>query len=129
MEIRSSGSVKVVYLDRKKVLSQVRQEVDLLARRHPEVQRVVLFGSLARGDAVPGSDADLLVVLSDSNLPFLERIPQYTPENVGVGVDAFPYTEAELGRMLADGNPFIRQALKEGVCLFQRENSEQPSSG
>ena len=127
MQMRSSGSVKVLYLDRQKVLAQVRQAVARLTRQHPEVEKVILFGSMAKGTAVPGSDVDLLVVLSRSGRPFLERIPQYTPEDVGTGVDAFPYTEAELQRMLEDGNPLVRQALKEGVCLFERDASKQAS--
>ena len=34
--------------------------------RDPEVERMVLFGSRARGDARPGSDLDLLLILSGS---------------------------------------------------------------
>ena len=34
--------------------------------RDPEVERIVLFGSRARGDARPGSDLDLLLILRGS---------------------------------------------------------------
>jgi predicted nucleotidyltransferase len=34
--------------------------------RDPEVERMVLFGSRARGDARPGSDLDLLLILRGS---------------------------------------------------------------
>ncbi len=85
--------------------------------RHPEIEQVLLFGSLARGDAVPGSDADLLLILSSAELPFLERIPRYLPEGLPLGVDLFPYTQEEIDRMLAEGNQFIRQAMKEGTPL------------
>jgi predicted nucleotidyltransferase len=56
------------------------------------VKRVILFGSLVRGEAVLGSDVDLIVVLSGSDLPYLQRIPQYMPSYFPVGVDVFPYT-------------------------------------
>ena len=97
------------------------EKLELAARqmkaRHPEIEQVLLFGSLARGDAVPGSDADLLVVLSSAALPFMERIPRYLPTGLPLGVDVFPYTREEIDRMLAQGNHFIGQAVKEGITL------------
>jgi len=84
---------------------------------HPEIEQVLLFGSLARGEATPGSDADLLIILSSSAQRFLERIPRYLPVGLPVGVDVFPYTREEINRMLAEGNFFIRQAIKEGIAL------------
>ena len=85
---------------------------------HPEIDRVILFGSLARGDAGPGSDADLLVVVSHTDLPFLERSVRYAPAGVGIGVDVFAYTHSELQEMLADRNRFISRAVSEGVELL-----------
>ena len=78
----------------------------------------MLFGSLQRGDAVPGSDADVLLVLSTSDLPFTDRAAAYRPEGVGIPVDLFVYTCAELDDMLAAGNRFVRRALAEGRDLF-----------
>lgn len=117
---KSYGSVQITWLDRPAVLAATRKAVRALARRRPEVRRVILFGSMARGDAVPGSDVDLLLVLSESDASFLDRIPRYKPSGIPIGVDVFPYTEAELKRMLEEGNGFIKQALAEGVTLFQR---------
>jgi predicted nucleotidyltransferase len=109
--------VSVTWLDRAAVLKALRREVQALARVRPEIERVLLFGSLATGSAVPGSDADLLIVLRRADRPFLERIPHYTPENCPIGVDVFPYTRDEIERMLASGNSFLRAALDEGVAL------------
>lgn len=120
MQIRWSGSVKFIYLDRQKVKDDLKKAVARLAEARPEVQRVILFGSLARGDAVPGSDADILVVLIESDKDFLHRISDYMPSDVPISVDVFPYTEDELERMLNDGNQFVKRALSEGVLLFER---------
>ena len=92
-----------------------------MAVNRPEVEEIWLFGSLARGDAVPGSDADLLLVLSSSDLPFLERYAFYIPNDCGVGVDVLAYTRHELALMRAEGNFFAEQALLEGICLFRRK--------
>ena len=66
----SSGSVKVISFDPERARRLVEQAVAELARRRPEIDRVILFGSLAAGGAVPGSDADLVVVLARSDRTF-----------------------------------------------------------
>jgi hypothetical protein len=70
--------------------------------------------SLRAGDAVPASDVDLIVVLCASPLPFLDRIPFYTPAVPPLAVDVLPYTEAELLRMFGAGHPLLARALAEG---------------
>lgn len=126
MQKQSFGSVEVIWLDREQVLAEVEQAALRLAHRRGEVTKVILFGSLARGDAVPGSDADVLVVLASSRKRFLNRIPLYHLDGVSVGVDVFPYTEAELTRMVAAANPFVREALREGVVVYER--NQHPAS-
>ena len=66
---------------------------------------------------MPGSDVDLLVVLRESELSFLKRIPQYTPGLNGLSVDVLPYTEREVHEMRAAGHGLLRTALAEGVWL------------
>ena len=90
-----------------------------LGDRHPEIESIYLFGSLARGDAVPGSDADLLIVVSHSAEPFRDRPVRYDTTGVGVGVDVLVYTREELDALLETGNEFARRAMREGVRLFQ----------
>lgn len=98
-------------------MEKLKSVAQQMKARHPEIEQVLLFGSLARGDAVPGSDADLLVILSSAALPLMERIPRYLPVGLPLGVDVFPYTQKEIDRMLAAGNHFIGQAVKEGIAL------------
>jgi len=117
MPSESCTSVKVTYFDQQAARAELDRAVEELVRRHPEIERVLLFGSLARRCAAPGSDADLLIVLRSSDRPFPDRIPLYTPEGCSVAVDVFPYTRAEIERMLASGNAFVREALSEGVEL------------
>ncbi len=51
-------------MHKQQIIDQIRR----ILREHPYVVRAELFGSLARGDAAPGSDVDLLVVF-DENRP------------------------------------------------------------
>ena len=97
--------------------AELERAVVALARVRPEIERVLLFGSLVTGRAAPGSDADLLVILSQSDRPFRDRIPLYIPSGCRIPIDVFPYTQSEIHRMLADGNFFLQRALDQGVEL------------
>lgn len=118
MPMPSSRSVKITYFPKKAVQDALRDYVPALVKRRPEINRVILFGSVARGDAVPGKDVDLLLVLTHSDKHFLKRMPDYLPQRFPVGVEVFAYTHAEFDKMLSEGNWFLRRALAEGELLF-----------
>ena len=118
MRTASSSSVKVFWLDRRGTIQRLQEAMKALRVEHPEIERAVLFGSLQRGDAVPGSDADVLVVVDNTDLPFRERAAAYRPEGVGVPVDLFVYSRAELDDLLAAGNRLVGRALAEGRELL-----------
>lgn len=122
---RGSSGVRVFRLDREAVLSRLRARALALLDQDPSVLEVRLFGSLARDTARPGSDADLLVVSSASDVPFLERSSHYARAfgAVGVGCDVFAYTLAELEEMRRDGNGLIRSADAEGLLLAGRRET------
>ncbi len=125
---RSSGSVKVTYLDAEAVRNEIRRAVQTLGHQRPEIKRVLLFGSLATGQAAPGSDGDLLVILQHSDLPFLDRIPVYTPAGCSVGLDVFPYTESEIASMRSAGNWLIKTALAQGIEIYRAERPGSSSA-
>jgi uncharacterized protein len=84
---------------------------------HP--QRIILFGSVARGEADADSDLDVLVI-KDTTDPFvhrLEAMAELCP--LGVHADILVYTPHELRQMVDDGNPFILQALQEGRTVYE----------
>lgn len=116
----SLSTVGVTWFDREAVRRALDAYVGSLVRQHPEVDEVILFGSVAKGTAVPGSDVDLLLVLSAADRPFLDRMSLFLPTGFPVGVDVFPYTRVEIERMQAEGNRFVDAALREGVTLFRR---------
>lgn len=92
-----------------------------LSKAHPEIEAIWLLGSLARGDATPSSDADIVIVVEARDLPFIERPPRYPMERCGIGVDLLVYTRAELEHMRAEGNLFLRRVEEERlVVLWQR---------
>ena len=86
-----------------------------IAARHPDVTRVLLFGSCARGDFSARSDLDLLILLKSSSLPVRDRIDEFLNDCTAYPTDVFPLTEDELQEQLRDGDPFWTQAVKEAV--------------
>jgi len=83
-------------------------------------QRIVVFGSFARGETHELSDLDLIVV-KETDERFFERIGRVRDAcaDVGVDVQPFVYTPAELAAMLDRGNAFLETALNEGVVAYE----------
>lgn len=86
-----------------------------------EPEKIILFGSAARGDTDEYSDIDLIVV-KKTDQRFIQRLVEVTaflPRDLTVNVDALVYTPDELKALIEEGRPFIEQALKEGIVLYE----------
>lgn len=83
-----------------------------------DVVAVYLFGSAAEGRAVPGSDADVLILLRGSDVRWLDRPLEFARyfDDCGVGVEVFCYTVDEAARVA-----LARRALERGMLLAGRE--------
>lgn len=84
------------------------------------IQKALLFGSLARGDASPRSDLDLILV-QNTNRRFLERydgilmeISKVVPDR---DVDLLIYTPEELEKLAS--RRFFKQIFKEGRIIYE----------
>jgi predicted nucleotidyltransferase len=83
--------------------------------------RVVLFGSRARGEAGPSSDADLLVVMPSQTgrPPTMSELADLYEALAPRGVDLFVVTPQSL-ETLRETSAFVREALREGQVLHGR---------
>ena len=100
---------------------ELRNETERLTREAAAlgVERVVLFGSAARGEAGLTSDLDLLMVW-DTELAFVDRVAaMYAHLQPTVACDILVYTPAEMVHMAE--RPFVRRALAEGRELYARQ--------
>ncbi|HNQ23937.1 MAG TPA: nucleotidyltransferase domain-containing protein [Phycisphaerae bacterium] len=92
------------------------------ALRRLGAQRVVVFGSHARGDFHEGSDVDLLVVL-DTDQRFVERIERVLEVlDSEMSIQPLVYTPEELQRLRADGNALMEMIDREGRVLYDSAN-------
>jgi len=80
---------------------------------------VVLFGSYARGDYGPASDADVLVeVASSPHARWFDRPLGLTdPANMPVGLELFVYTSAEVERMRRSGSSWLAAIEADAFAL------------
>jgi predicted nucleotidyltransferase len=89
----------------------------LRARYHPE--KVIVFGSLARGAGNPDSDIDLLVVKADVPHLGVERVRELERLlDRRAAADLIVLTPSEVERGLARHDPFLQQIVEEGQVLF-----------
>ena len=111
--------MRVAFLDREAAIEELTLRAQRLIKTDQRVLAIGLFGSLARGQALPSSDADLLIVLREhAETRWFDRIPEYAVafEGTALPVEPFPHTIEELRRMGTQSG-FIRTALREAISL------------
>lgn len=85
-------------------------------------QRIVLHGSVARGDWNRASDIDLVIV-KDTDRPFTKRISDVIGLcDTTMSIEPLIYTPDELAAMLAAGNSFLEKALRQGKVLYESQS-------
>ena len=91
----------------------------IVARINP--QKVIIFGSYAKGTATIKSDLDLLVI-KDSALPMAIRTNDLKPllTNCLIPVDVHVYTQEEVDEYGKEPFSFISSVLKSGKIVFEK---------
>ena len=108
-----------------------RAILDEIVRRVVEVaqpDRIILFGSAARGDMGPDSDMDLLVV--KSGVPHRRRLAQeidHSLRGIRMPVDIVVVTPEEVEKYRDTVGPIIRPALREGKEVYRAPESAAKS--
>ncbi len=92
-------------------------------------EKVILFGSRARGDARPESDLDILVI-KESDEPRYRRAVSLYGALAGLlaNVDVLVYTPQEVWEWSAVPEAFVTTAVREGRVLYERNSSCFPGA-
>jgi predicted nucleotidyltransferase len=84
-------------------------------------ERIVVFGSQARGDATPDSDIDLLVIVADGrDRGQILRSIRMALVDVMVSKDIFVTTPSHAARYGDVIGTLVEPALREGVTIYAR---------
>ena len=88
---------------------------------HPE--KIILFGSRARGDARPNSDFDVLVIKESSEPSYRRDAPLYVAlADLPVEVDVLVYTPEEVAEWAQVPQAFVTTATREGKTVYERKS-------
>jgi len=113
----SLNSVKVFWLEQEQLVEEIHKVASEIGEANENVLKIILFGSLAERRGVPGSDADILIILEREDKPFMDRIAEWSERfSIDFPVEIFPYTKKELNK----NNPIVQEAVKRGITLFER---------
>jgi predicted nucleotidyltransferase len=89
----------------------------LIEKYKPE--KIILFGSAARGVVTPDSDIDLLIIKSNTPHYGADRVMEVSSLiERDVPVDFLVYRPDEFDKRLELGDPFIELIVKEGKVLY-----------
>jgi predicted nucleotidyltransferase len=100
--------------------ARLKRVIECIKKYDPE--RIILFGSCARGEEDRYSDLDL-VIIKRTDERFLERLVAVAKllEPELAEVDLFVYTPEEFQRMIEGGNRFVEQVLKDGKVIYEKQ--------
>jgi uncharacterized protein len=102
--------------DSKKVIANIVAGIQ--RRINPE--RIILFGSRARGRARENSDFDILIVANSDEPRYRRSVPIYAElANLPVEIDAVVYTPEEIAEWSNVSESLVSTALREGVVLYE----------
>ena len=98
-----------------KAIDQVVQQI--VEKFKP--QKIILFGSYARGNPRPESDVDLLVVMDTPLKESKQSLEIRRYLDVLFGLDLIVHTPKRLKERVDMGDWFLRDILKEGKVLYE----------
>ncbi|MGQ9629684.1 MAG: nucleotidyltransferase domain-containing protein [bacterium] len=105
----------------KKRIDRLERELREMIPRivHLGAKKIILIGSLAKGEIHRASDIDLIVV-KETDKRYLDRLDEfYSSVKPRIAMDIFVYTPEEFERMSKE-NQFLRSALKHGKVLYEK---------
>jgi uncharacterized protein len=117
------AAVKVPTIDKRKRIPQ--KAIDQVVKQIVEKfkpQKIILFGSYARGNPRPESDVDMLVVM-DTPLKDVQQAIQICQQiEYRFGLDLIVHTPNYLAQRVKMGDWFLGDVLKEGKVLYEAHN-------
>jgi predicted nucleotidyltransferase len=100
-------------------MTDIQDLADRIAREF-DPDKIILFGSYARGTPGPDSDVDLLVVVPFEGKPFWKSVEIMNRVDPQFSIDLMARNPTDTARRFAQGDPLIREAVEQGRVLYER---------
>src|ERR1051325_8568497 len=104
---------------RKRIPQSVIRNLARQIAKEFKPQKIILFGSYARGKPRPESDVDLLVVMNTKLKESQQSLEIRRSLNILFGLDLIVRTPKRLSQRLRMGDSFLEDVLKEGKVLYE----------
>lgn len=119
MPVRSLHSSVLKWPDAQSVDRAARRWAKAMLRSRKDVLKIAYFGSYARGNWGVGSDLDLIVIVENSEKPFISRAAEWDVTALPVPADVLVYTQQEWDA-LAKQSRFAQTVRKEAVWVIKK---------
>ncbi len=112
-------NVRVFHAHAAALLRELGRRTQELVKANEEVEEVRLFGSLGRGEASPGSEAAIVVIVRRASKPFLDRSADLARffASTGIGCEVLVYRREELAKIEHQSPRFARVLATESQLL------------
>ena len=102
-------------IDFEKEINNITSQI--IEKYKPE--KIILFGSAARGEKNLDSDADFLIIKKEAPLYGADRIRELSRLiDRNIPIDLLIYRPEEFEKRLQMGDPFLKSVLREGKILY-----------
>jgi len=102
-------------IDFEKEINHITSQI--IEKYKPE--KIILFGSAARGERNLDSDADFLIIKKETPLYGADRIRELSRLiDRNIPIDLLIYRPEEFEKRLQMGDPFLKSVLREGKILY-----------
>jgi len=104
------------------ISNDIEKIKDIIIREY-QPDKIILFGSRARGENYPDSDIDILVVSDkEKDLPRYKRGLKVRLKLASIPLpkDILFYTHGDFGKWRSVRQSFVSTVLREGIVLYER---------
>ncbi len=114
-QIIYASSAKAIYLDRELLIIRLKSVAQEAGSIYPEIKKIILFGSLSKGEETGLSDIDLFLLVDSKEKNPIERTRPYFfffSGKFDIGIDVLTATDREFDE--------FKEMLKGAVVLYER---------
>lgn len=120
MPVKSFNSAVLKWPEKEDIIRQAQNWAEVTSHSHPEIVLILCFGSVVSSHWGVGSDCDIMLIVDDSDTPFMRRSIRFDTSAIDVPTDLLVYTVEELESMRKKKGRFIREIDRQSLLLFKR---------